>query len=157
MKNTIFFMCLLALSSCQYQRIAQFNMVSTRNYETKQNYVLIARDVTETGRMSGSDYTSEIIDEIVDKNKGEYLANVVIYTNGSRIKVTGDVWGLATPKDSSQVTTKKAFTIGERIQYVDKRNRTVAASIQQVEQDSVLIRLLHNDKSIKVSTLDIKR
>lgn len=88
MKKLSFVLITLLLSGCS-QRIGNLTMVSTRNIDSKTDYVELKRHVKAKGR------DMEIaIEKAVKKDpNGEFLKNAVIY-QGFRIKVVGDVWGV---------------------------------------------------------------
>lgn len=103
----------LALSSCS-QRIGDFTMVTTKNYERQQQYKMV-------GRMEGKDMVGQIlgiplgspdlknaVDDAIHAGSGTYLANAVISTawwtaivyGEMGYKVVGDVYA---PVDKSDL------------------------------------------------------
>lgn len=97
MRNILALALALGLSSCSYQRIGSLTMISTRNVETSKPYVLKLRGVEGRSKSRHADPLQEAIDAAVKQHpQGEYLMNAVIYvkSDGRRVKVTGDVYGL---------------------------------------------------------------
>ncbi len=94
-KTIVIFASLFFLTSC-YSRIGKLTIISTRNIETKSDYVLLQKDVTGKAKTKKSEALEIAIDEAVKKfPKGEFMKNVIIEVskNGRKIKVVGDVWG----------------------------------------------------------------
>lgn len=88
-------MCALTLSSC-YTRIGKMTMVSTRNVDSKMDYVLISKDVKAVAKTKRNDPLEVAIDKAVKKfPTGEFMKNVAVEVskNGKKIRVVGDVWG----------------------------------------------------------------
>ncbi len=89
---------LLILSSC-YTRLGDLNSVSNRNIDKSTDYVLLQRDVKETAKIRKDDALENAVDKATALHAGEYMMNVKIYISPTKVKVIGDVWGVA-PKDS---------------------------------------------------------
>ena len=102
MKNTILLISLAFITlSCGYKRMGDLTMISNRNVDKSANYVLLARDVEQKIKTRKKDYLELAIDEAVQSVEGgEYIMNVKLYIkrNGKKIKIQGDVWGLAPQK-----------------------------------------------------------
>lgn len=97
MKKIILFISIIILLSSCWHKIGTLTVCSTRNFESKAEYVLIKKDVIGKAKVKGSDVIESAIDDAVNSEKdGEFLKNVRIYlkNNGRKIKVTGDVWGI---------------------------------------------------------------
>lgn len=93
----------LVMSSCAFKRIGDLTVVSTRNYETQNNYVLLKRDVMAKAKSKRGDALDQAIDNATSSiNGGEYLRNVKIYIkpSGRKIKVVADVWGILEKKNN---------------------------------------------------------
>ena len=92
--------CISSLTGC-YTRIGKLTMISTRNVDSKMDYVLIAKDVKAVAKAKKGDPLESAIDKAV-KNypTGEFMKNVIISVskNGKKVKVVGDVWGYAEKK-----------------------------------------------------------
>lgn len=102
----------LSLSSCA-RRIADLNMISTRNMDKSQEYVELQRSVEGRdvqlnsvlllfGPLGAPDIEEAIDDAVAEIHGGEYMENVVIKENRMQFilfslrsfKVEGDVYGI---------------------------------------------------------------
>lgn len=99
MKKTIITAAMLLtftmLTSC-YSRIGKLTVISTRNVESKTDYVLIQKDVEGKAKTKKTDALELAVDKAVKQFvKGEFMKNVTVEVskNGKKIKVIGDVWG----------------------------------------------------------------
>lgn len=101
MKKTIItILSTLVLTSCGWHKIGTLTMASNRNVDSKTNYVLLERYVNAKVKNKGREVIQGAIDEAVKKTPGgEYMMNVKFYVknNGKKVKVEGDVWGIAVP------------------------------------------------------------
>lgn len=98
-KVSLVAMVLLAslLTGC-YNRIGRLTVVSTRNMDSKGEYVLLKKDVRAKAKTKKDNCIEMAIDKAVkDYPTGEFMKNVVIEVSnsGKKIRVTGDVWGYA--------------------------------------------------------------
>lgn len=87
----------LILSACSFTKIGSLTVASTRNYESKTDYVLLKKYVSAKAKNKGTEGLQNAIDLAVkDVPGGEFMKNVKIYTKrkGKKIKVEGDVWGI---------------------------------------------------------------
>ncbi|RYM32358.1 hypothetical protein ERX46_13830 [Brumimicrobium glaciale] len=95
MKNLL----LLALSSLLftscYHRIGDLTLVSNQNYDSSEEYVMIAQNVEGKAKSKKGDPLETAIDNVVIENNGNHLRNAKIFVkkNGQVIKVVGDVYG----------------------------------------------------------------
>ncbi|MFT7163112.1 MAG: hypothetical protein ACI9GZ_004313, partial [Bacteroidia bacterium] len=87
---------MLLMSSCAYQQIGDLTMISNRNVDSGQEYVLIQRNSKGVAKMKSNNALELAVDAAAEAYKGEYLMNVKVYVknNGKKIKVEGDVWGM---------------------------------------------------------------
>lgn len=87
----------LFMSSCAYRRIGDLTMVATRNVDSKTDYVELRRHVEATYKLRKHDALEAVIDRAVKEvSGGEFMKNAVISIKGDRkVKVQGDVWGVA--------------------------------------------------------------
>jgi uncharacterized protein YxeA len=100
MKKLLIIMMALSLSSC-YNRIGQLTMISTRNVDSKTDYVLISKEVKGKAKTKKRDALEIAVDRAVKQfPNGEFMKNVVVEVNnsGRKIRVRGDVWGTAPVK-----------------------------------------------------------
>lgn len=121
-KNVIYFgLTLLLMSSCTYKRIGDLTMVSNRNIDSGKEYVLIQRNVEGKAKTKKNDALERAIEASTGVENGEYLMNVKIYvkSNGKKIKVKGDLWGLKSTKVNveSSVTKKIEFNNGDTVTF----------------------------------------
>jgi len=90
---TIFIM--FVLSSCSH-RIGKLVVVSTKNIDSKIDYVLVKRDVTGKAKSKKQDALEIAIDRAVKQDpNGDFLKDCIVKVSwtGKKIIVTGDVWG----------------------------------------------------------------
>jgi hypothetical protein len=114
------------LSSCMSVRqIGQFNMISTRNIDSKTTYVLL-KTYAGGDKKELKKARAETIDQAIDKTVksvpgGEYMMNVKIYiiTKGDAMyfAAEGDVWGRGTTAASGEVVAAsyKGFKVGDTV------------------------------------------
>jgi hypothetical protein len=112
MKKTLVIGSILAsffFSSCAYRRIGDLTMVSTRNVDSKTDYVELRRSVEATYRLRKRDALEAVIDRAVKEVPGgEFMKNAVISIKGDRkVKVEGDVWGVAGKVELKESQQKK--------------------------------------------------
>lgn len=96
---------ILFLSSCapSLKMIGNVNMISTRNIDNSQNYVLIKSYAggtdKELKKSRAQTLDAAINNTVMNTAGGEYLMNVKMYVvMGKYYAVVGDVWGLGTEK-----------------------------------------------------------
>jgi hypothetical protein len=99
---------LLLVSACS-QRIGDFTIVSTKNYEASAKYKQVGRFSGEGtvfaffGAPFGTPNMKDAVDRAIEAGKGVYLVNAVVETItaifSSGYRVTGDVFALATTAD----------------------------------------------------------
>jgi hypothetical protein len=98
MKKLIFLLCTgTVLSGCGWHKIGGLTVASTRNFEAAAPYVLIKKGVEGKVKNKGIEVLQSCINDAVSSEiEGEFLKNAVFYikSNGKKIKVVGDVWGL---------------------------------------------------------------
>lgn len=116
-KSILALLAVLILTSCSsYVKIGQLNIISNRNFETKQTYQLVSKNVEGKSKVSKyGNAISEAIDAAVMQYKnGEYMMNVTIYMtqDGKNVKVIGDVWGTYNP---DAINIKDKFNVGDAV------------------------------------------
>ena len=100
-KIALIFLVTISLTSC-FNRIGKLTICSTRNMDSKTDYVLIAKDVRGKCKTDKKDALETAIDRAVKKYPtGEFMKNAIFYVsgNGEKIEVIGDVWGTPPPID----------------------------------------------------------
>lgn len=123
MKKKLFYLGLtsILMTSCAYQRIGDLTMISNRNVDSGEEYVLIQRSAEGKAKMKKDDALERAVDVATEEYKGEYLMNVKVYVknNGKKIKVEGDVWGLKSTQVNveSSVTKKVEFKTGDTVTF----------------------------------------
>jgi len=97
MKNKILLTAFsITLISCgSWNRIGDLTSISNRNLDDSKKYVLLNREV-EGIADADSDAMEQAIDNLTKKYEGEFIRNAKIYvkSNGKKVKVIGDVWGV---------------------------------------------------------------
>ena len=122
-KHILFFgFIIFIVTGCgSYERIGDLTMISNRNVDSDKEYVLIKRDVESKAKAKNNDPLEIAIYNITESYKGEYLKNVKIYlkSNGKKLKVKGDVWGLKSTRVNvkSSVTKDVKFEIGDSVTF----------------------------------------
>ena len=134
MKKTLISTALLSIlmSSCSWRRIADLNMVSNRNIDTKSEYVELRTYVTAKVTLKKDNSLDKAIDEVVKGVPGgEYLHNVKISIKGDRrLKIEGDVWGI----DGKDIRLKyKQYDKLEKKQ----QGNTFQKKMKAIEADSI--------------------
>jgi hypothetical protein len=113
---------MLLMSSCAYQQIGDLTMISNRNVDSGQEYVLIQRNSKGVAKMKSNNALELAVDAAAEAYKGEYLMNVKVYVknNGKKIKVEGDVWGMKSipvhSESSAQVIVESS--INNQIEFI---------------------------------------
>lgn len=107
----------LALTSCMsVKQVGNLNMISTRNVDSKGDYVLLRNYMGGTKRelkKSKAKDFQQAIDNVVKQTPGgEFLKNVKVYiVKRKYFAVEGDIWGL----ESGQ--NMRGYALGSRVQY----------------------------------------
>lgn len=87
----------IVLTSCGWHKIGTLTVASTRNHESKIDYVVLKTYQTAKVKAKGKEVLQDAIDKAVKEVPGgEFMKNVKFYvkSNGRKIKIEGDVWGL---------------------------------------------------------------
>lgn len=77
-------------------RLGKMTMISTRNVDSKTDYILLEKDVVGKAKTKKHQALEAAIDKAVAKYPtGEFMKNVVVEVkmSGKKVRVTGDVWG----------------------------------------------------------------
>ena len=97
MKNKIILLGLtLTLASCgSWNRIGDLTTIGNRNVDDSKKYTLLTREVQSIAE-ADADALEQAVDNLTKKYEGEFLRNVKVYvkSNGKKVKVVGDVWGI---------------------------------------------------------------
>ena len=152
----VFFSSSLIITSCgpSYKMIGEVNMISNRNIDVKNNYVLLSSYAGGTKKeikKSKAKTIDEALNNTVAKTPGgEYIMNVKIYkVGGIYYAVVGDVFGLPTEANYH------GFKVGDKV--LIRKNNTkgkkgVIISFKDLNQCVVQ---LENDKYLDVLYSDI--
>ncbi|MBK6834244.1 MAG: hypothetical protein IPG89_08235 [Bacteroidetes bacterium] len=141
-----------ALTSCiSTKQIGDLNMISTRNVETKTDYVLIRNYMGGTKRELKRSKAKDLKDAVNNLVKqtpgGEFVKNAKVYlVNGKYYAVEGDIWGIA------QNINFRGFKVGDIVQY--KGNKY---TITELKNDKVCTIKDDNEKIREASYDDLKR
>lgn len=142
----------LLFSACiSTKQIGDLNMISTRNVETKTDYVLIRNYMGGTKRELKRSKAKDLKDAVNNLVKqtpgGEFVKNAKIYlVNGKYYAVEGDIWGIA------QNINFRGFKVGDTVQY--KGNKY---TITELKNDKVCTIKDENEKIKEASYDDLKR
>lgn len=112
MKKFTFLAILVALlASCSsYERLGSFTSVSTRNMDSKTDYVILSKYTTCTvkakkaKKMNVDPLTFAAEECVKEQPGGEFLRNVKFYRtkNGKTYKIEGDIWGFQMQQPSKK-------------------------------------------------------
>ncbi len=152
-KSIVLTLASFALFSCA-KRIGDLTMISTRNVDSKTEYVELSRYVKSKGK------TVEIaIDKAIKTVPGgEFMKNVTIYSNG---KIEGDVWGIGgkiTKREEVKVIEQQQavqesspFEIGDKVTWKNagQFNKAYTGSIVSKGDEYASIKLDNGD-TVKV-------
>ncbi len=151
----------IVLSSC-WNRVGKLIIVSTRNMDSKTDYVLLEKNVIGKAKTKKQDALEVAIDNAVKKYPtGEFMKNVSIEVNksGKKIRVNGDVWGYAAANSSTNsvesvnknvtksVNAKVEFKTGDSVTYKTALGKIVEGKIIGVNQNTAVVELSDGSKS----------
>lgn len=158
MKTFIIIISAFLLQGCAWQRIGQMTMISTRNVESKAEYKLIAKDVEGKSRTSQDDALSDAIDQAVKQYpEGEFMKNVVvrIKSNGRKIKVSGDVWGIpSVDKNISQtVNVNVEYKVGDLVTFKNDNGKLIEGTIIGQNSNAAVVEYKNSKQEVPYSQL----
>lgn len=143
----------LTLSGCMStKQIGDLTMISTRNVDTKTEYVLLRNYMGGTKKelkKSKSKDLKEAINNVVKQTPGgEFIKNVKVYVvNSKYYAVEGDIWG------TQENINFRGFKIADKVQY--KGNLYV---ITELKNDKVCAIKSESDGKVKeVNYSDLKK
>lgn len=123
--TTVILLSVITLQSC-YNPIGRLTVASTRNMDSKTEYVLLAKEVSGKAKTKKSNAMEMAIDKAVSEYKtGEFMKNIVFSVSGSgrKIKVVGDVWGTQPVGEkvnknvTKTVNASVEFKIGDKVTF----------------------------------------
>lgn len=110
----------IILSSCA-NRLGDLSMLSNRNYDNSQKYVLLQRDVKVKVKTKKNDVIERGVDKATSSVRGgEFLMNATLWVSpgGKKLKIKADVWGIqkeeAAPTANALST---AWKVGDKVQW----------------------------------------
>lgn len=151
---------LATLTACgSYVRIGDLNGISNRNLDDSEEYVLIEREVEATAK-SSSDALEQAVDNLTKLHQGEFLRNAKIYvkSNGKKIKVTADVWGIqnANVNITTIANVKVELNVGDKVIFY-KKGKIVDGKIIGLNADSVIVEYGKRNKRMEMKYDDITK
>ena len=143
----------LTFASCMsVKQIGDLTMISTRNVDTKTDYVLLRNYMGGTKKelkRSKSIDLKEAVNNVVKQTPGgEFIKNAKVYIiNSKYFAIEGDIWG------TEENMNFRGFKIADKVQY--KGNLYV---ITELKNDKVCTIKSENDGKVKeVSYSDLKK
>ena len=111
--KTLILFAVLISGCSSLKMVGDVNMISSRNIDSKTDYVLI-KTGTDDSKANFRSNKADNIDDAINKAVqnvpgGEFLKNAKIYTDGKSWTVIGDVWGVT---ESANV---EGFKIGDAV------------------------------------------
>ena len=127
MKNNLLLFMLIIFGSSCVRRIGDLTLISTRNIDSKVNYVELKRYVKGKGKT----VEMAIYQAIKTVNGGEFMKNVIIYSNG---EIEGDVWGIAFQgmniENKDTLTDSKSLNKADEKAIIRKQEELAEAEIK---------------------------
>ena len=104
---------LCGCSSSKFVLVGSVNMISSRNVDSKTDYVLI-KTGSDDSKSAFKKNKAESVDGainnvVINVPGGEFLKNAKLYTDGKAWAIVGDVWGVI---ESANV---EGFRIGDKV------------------------------------------
>lgn len=113
MKKLLFLSIVILAGCSSVHQIGSVNMISSRNVDSKADYVLIktgTNDSKANFRKNKATTVDQAINNMVQNVPGgEFMKNVKLYTDGKSFAVLGDVWGVA---ESANI---EGFRVGDKV------------------------------------------
>ena len=107
----------ISLASCMsIKEIGDLNMISTRNVDSKGDYVLLRNYMggtkKELKKSKAIDLEQAINNVVKQTPGGEFIKNVKVYIiNKKYFAVEGDIWGLQSGQNM------RGYSLGSKVQY----------------------------------------
>ena len=151
---------MFSLTSC-YNRIGKLIIVSTRNMDSKTDYVLLSKDVKGKAKTKKTEALEIAIDKAVKQfPTGEFMKNTTIEvsSSGKKIRVVGDVWGTPAPVVNSKgevvdknvtksVNANVEFKTGDNVTYKTTLGKLIEGKIIGLNQTTAVVELPDKTKS----------
>lgn len=139
----------ISLASCMsVKEIGDLNMISTRNVDSKGDYVLLRNYMggtkKELKKSKAKDLEQAINNVVKQTPGGEFLKNVKVYIiNSKYFAVEGDIWGLQSGQNM------RGYSLGSKVQYPCGVNKCIG-TITDLTNDKVC--QVKNEETGKVTT-----
>lgn len=139
----------ISLASCMsVKEIGDLNMISTRNVDSKGDYVLLRNYMGGTKKelkKSKAKGLEQAINNVVKQTPGgEFLKNVKVYIiNKKHFAVEGDIWGLQSGQNM------RGYSLGSKVQYPCGVKKCIG-TITDLTNDKVC--QVKNEETGKVTT-----
>ncbi len=149
-KTTMITLSLFTLASC-YHKIGRLVIVSTRNMDSKTEYVLLDKGVMGKGKVKKGEALETAIDRSVAKYPtGEFMKNIVISINasGRKIRVIGDVWGTPVAEKAGEKVEKSVkktvnatieFKTGDKVTFKNPLGKLIEGTIIGTNQNTAVV------------------
>jgi len=109
----VLLMAILLASCSSLKMVGDVNMISSRNVDSKTDYVLIKTSTDDSKRNfkknKAATVDQAINNVVMNVPGGEFLKNAKLYTDGKEWGILGDVWGLT---ESANI---EGFKIGDSV------------------------------------------
>lgn len=155
MKKTLFIAGTLVLGSCA-NRLGDLTLLSNRNYDKSQEYVLLKQDVHVKVKTKKNDVIERAVDKATSSVPGgEYLQNVTLWVSpsGRKLKLEGDVYGVR-PSELPQAGTHTEWKVGDKVQYKTLTGRKTGVIIDVSNNEQATVKL---DESGNSETVPYKK
>lgn len=152
MKRILFILGTVLLTSCA-NRLGDLTLLSNRNYDKSQNYVLLKQDVQVKVKTKKNDVIERAVDKATSSVPGgEHLQNVTLWVSpsGKKIKLQGDVYGIK-PVEVPKEVTKIEWKVGDKVQYKTLTGRKTGTIIDISNSEEATIKLDESGNSETVS------
>ena len=130
------------LTSCGYQRLGDFTMISNRNISDANEYILLYRNAEGKAKVKDDDALEKAVDAATEEHQGEYLMNVKVFLkkNGKRIKVIGDVYGIRNTNVDVTTSAEKTIRlrIGDLVSFTES-GKLIEANIIGLNKDAAIV------------------
>lgn len=157
--GVVLLMTSLFLTGC-WLNAGKLIIVSTRNMDSKSDYVLLSKSVTGKAKTKKGEALQSAIDNAVKQYPtGEFMKNVniSIKTNGKKVRVVGDIWG-EPPTDgrsaesvsrnvTKSVNAKVEFKTGDAVTFMGSKSKVIEGKIIGVNQNTAIVEQSDGTKS----------
>ncbi|HZH86872.1 MAG TPA: hypothetical protein VFD77_06105 [Brumimicrobium sp.] len=112
----------ITLSSCAH-RLGDLTLLSNRNYDRSEEYVLLQRDAKAKVKTKKNDVLERAVDKVTQSVEGgEFIMNATLWVSpsGKKMIVKGDVWGVKPiPTEATAITKVNVETsVNKKIEFL---------------------------------------